>query len=84
MFKSDTIQIEVLEDGTIKVTTDPISGANHANAEQFLAFMSTLAGGETTRVKRGDAHSHSHGHGHSHGHDHSHSHSHDHDHGHKH
>lgn len=63
--KTDHIEIEVLEDGTIKVITDPISGANHANAEEFLRFMARMAGGETTRVKRSDTH-HAHGHHHHH------------------
>jgi len=73
MNATDTIQIEILDDGTIKVTTDPISGPNHVNAEQFLRFIATLAGGETTRTRRvhaslahvlaahtHDGHSHSH------------------------
>lgn len=50
----DGIKIEILEDGTIKTTTDAVSGANHSNAEQFLKTMATLAGGETTRAKRMD------------------------------
>lgn len=69
--KNDNIQIEILEDGTIKVTTDPISGANHANAEGFLNFMARMAGGETTREKRTDkpvTHTHEHGHKHTHSH----------------
>ena len=72
MLKQDTLTIEILEDGTIRTTSDAVSMANHANAEQFLKHMATLAGGETKRVKRGDAHHH---HGHSHGegeHDHEH------------
>lgn len=74
MFKQDALTIEILEDGTIKTTSDAVSGANHANAEQFLKYMATLAGGETTRVKRADAHAH-HSHDHTHGdHDHDHEH----------
>ena len=68
----DSLGIEVLEDGTIKTTTDAVSGANHSNAEQFLAFIATLTGGETSRTKRGDV-AHHHHHDHSHGeHDHDH------------
>lgn len=70
MFKNDALSIEILEDGTIKTTTDAVSGANHANAEQFLKYIATLTGGETTRTKRGDVHGHHH---HTHGeHDHDH------------
>lgn len=62
--KADVMEIEILEDGTIKTTTGAVSGANHANAEQFLKYMATLAGGTTERVKRGDVqtnHHHHHG-----------------------
>lgn len=51
---ADKMKIEVLADGTIKTTTDPISGANHQNAEQFLDFMARMGGGETKRVSRVD------------------------------
>lgn len=62
MFKADTLTIEILPDGTIKTTTDAVSGANHSNAEQFLKFMGTLAGGTTTRTKRGDVQTTTHHH----------------------
>lgn len=52
----DNIKINVLEDGTIRSETDPVSGANHSNAEEFLNQMSKLAGGESNRVKRGGHH----------------------------
>jgi hypothetical protein len=69
--------IEILADGTIKSTTDPISAANHDNCERFVRAMSVLAGGETTREKRTDPeamarrkhHVHDHEHGHVHNHD---------------
>lgn len=69
--KADEIQIEILEDGTIKSTTDKVSGANHANAEQFLRYVGQLAGGETTTRNR-KGHHHTHGHDHTHDHDHDH------------
>ena len=62
--KSDDIQIEIMEDGTIKSSTYPISGANHANAEQFLRLMATMAGGETTRQRKAGHHHHHHQHEH--------------------
>lgn len=49
---NDIMEIEILEDGTIKTTTDPISGANHANAEQFLKFVGQMTGGEMKRERR--------------------------------
>jgi len=68
----DKIQIEILEDGTLKVTTNSISPANHIGAEAFLRDMSTLCGGKVERKAReGHAqhgHSHTHGNGHYHTH----------------
>lgn len=61
---TDTFTVEILEDGTIKVVTDPVSAANHGNAEQFLQYMARLAGGETTRVRRSDKHAHAQQHHH--------------------
>jgi hypothetical protein len=58
----DTLTIEILEDGTIKTTSDAVSTANHESAEQFLKGMERLAGGETTREARKDV---KHGHVHS-------------------
>jgi hypothetical protein len=59
----DTLIIEILEDGTIKTTSDTVSAANHESAEQFLRSVARLAGGETTRearkhVKHGHTHAH--------------------------
>ena len=73
--KQDVIEIEILEDGTIKTSTDRVSMANHQNAEGFLRSMSTLAGGMWKQVRKIGArlaHGHSHEHGHEHGHTHSH------------
>lgn len=67
----DVMKITILKDGTIKTTTDPISEANHDNAEQFLAAMARLAGGETKRKQRNDSkheHTHTHEHGRHHHH----------------
>jgi len=60
----DKLTIEILEDGTIKTTSDEVSAANHDNAEQFLRAMARLAGGETTREARKDLKRHPH---HTHG-----------------
>lgn len=48
----DNIEVLILEDGRIKVTTDMVSGANHTNADNFLATMQRLAGGKTSRRRR--------------------------------
>ncbi len=63
MPKDDTIQIEILPDGTIKCTTDKISAANHLSADKFMDFLARLMGGETTitrRTKSVHVHAHEH------------------------
>ena len=66
--KHDEIEIEILEDGTIKTTTDKVSMPNHASAEEFLRLLAELAGGEQRRVRRGHSHHHHHEHDHLHAH----------------
>lgn len=67
----DIIDIEVLDDGTIKFKTDGISEANHLSADEFLNACVELAGGERKteqRAKGAKAHKHVHrkAHGHAH------------------
>lgn len=63
--KKDTLQIEILPDGTIKTITDAVSAPNHDNAENFLRTINRLCGGIFTRERRKDiAHTHSHTHSH--------------------
>lgn len=56
----DKLVIEILENGTIKTTSDAVSAANHDNAERFLRAMARLAGGETMREARKDIQGHHH------------------------
>ena len=58
----DTIEVEVLPDGSIKITTDPISAPNHTNAEKLLRAIAQ-AGPTTRKARRGHHHSHTHTHG---------------------
>lgn len=58
----DKITIEILPDGTIRSTTDEISGANHQSAEDFLKMIARLTGGESTRIRRTDVYRHTHSH----------------------
>jgi hypothetical protein len=64
---ADIINIEILEDGTIKMSTDKISMPNHTNAEGLIRELVKSAGGETTRKMKGHTHHHDHEH-----HDHTH------------
>ncbi len=57
----DLIICEILPDGTIKSTNDMISGANHANAEKFIADLARNMGGDTVTKKKGKTgHTHNH------------------------
>ena len=59
---SDQMKIEILEDGTISVSTDKISGTNHVSADEFLKEVAKLAGGtRTTEKKKNHFHTHEHG-----------------------
>jgi hypothetical protein len=68
---ADIIDIEILDDGTIKFKTDKVSEANHLSADEFLAECIELAGGKHTMEHRHDKakahkHTHSKAHGHAH------------------
>lgn len=58
MSKQDTIQFEILEDGTITVTTDQVSGTNHMSADQLLKQLESMLGGPATRKRRNRFHVH--------------------------
>lgn len=45
----DTLQVEVLPDGNIKVDSGPISQQNHMNAEAFMRSLAQVAGGKQER-----------------------------------
>lgn len=49
---ADTIEIEVLEDGTISIKTSAISGVNHISADKLVTEIEELLGGETKVTHR--------------------------------
>ena len=51
-----------LPDGSIKITTDPVSAPNHTSAEKLLRAIGE-AGKTTRRARRGHGHRHTHSHG---------------------
>ncbi len=51
---TDTITIEILEDGTARVTTDAVSPANHVSADALLDLLGKTLGGPVERRKRVD------------------------------
>ena len=61
---ADTIDFEILEDGTISVKTSAVSDTNHLSADQLISQMETLTGGKVTKKQNPDAkhtaHRHSH------------------------
>ena len=56
----DKIEIEILADGTIKMSTDKISAANHGGAEMLLREIVTMAGGQATRKGKAGFAQHTH------------------------
>jgi hypothetical protein len=68
----DTINLQVLEDGTITIKTSAISDGNHMSADQLLIEMEKLMGGkmEFKKDPEAKAHDHMHKHGVLHAHNH--------------
>lgn len=62
--QNDSLDITILEDGTVKIETDKVSNINHISADNLVKFLSELAGGKTTRTRHGHTHNHSHDHSH--------------------
>ena len=63
----DIIKVKILDDGTLKVETDKVSGPNHTNAEGLLREMTKAMGGDVERVRKGNAlHTHDNVHYHEH------------------
>lgn len=56
----DVIEVTILDDGTIKTSSNKVSMPNHANADQFLRDIARLAGGEVTRQKKSGTKGHVH------------------------
>ena len=48
---ADNIICDILEDGTISISTESISDENHAAADQALDAINELMGGEVVRTK---------------------------------
>lgn len=61
--KGDTIEVEILDDGTVKLTTGTVGAANHRSADELLSFLARELGGSVQREKRGRGHHHTHAHG---------------------
>ena len=57
---ADKMTIEILADGSVKVTTDKISAANHMNADTFLKDVINQMGGSVSRTRISPMHVHVH------------------------
>jgi hypothetical protein len=42
---ADKFTVQILDDGTLKITTDRVSAANHVNADNFIRELFRKAGG---------------------------------------
>lgn len=70
MSNPDTFEVEILPDGSIKLSTDKVSMPNHTQAESFLKEVCRMAGGVKDTKHKAGHHGHTHTHGakvHSHG-----------------
>jgi hypothetical protein len=56
----DKIEIEILKDGTIKLSTDKISMPNHGGAEMLIHELVKEAGGSTTKIRKTNTTYHEH------------------------
>lgn len=67
---ADILNIEILEDGTMKIDSGKVSGVNHMSAEGFLrTCIDLMKGCKVSRLhKAGAMHSHTHEDGHTHSH----------------
>jgi hypothetical protein len=72
MSRIDEIKIEIMPDGLVKITTDAVSEANHASADQAIRFLQNLLGGEATVQRNPNKRTHTHHHNHAHVHEHEH------------
>lgn len=48
MTNDDELQVEILEDGTVKISSDLVSQANHATADKLLSELARMLGGSVT------------------------------------
>ncbi len=48
---ADVMTVEILEDGSIKITTGSVSGGNHRSADELLEVMGELMGGKVTEER---------------------------------
>jgi hypothetical protein len=48
----DQINVEILEDGTVSVSTESISQAAHFSADQLLDEIAEMVGGTTTKTPK--------------------------------
>ena len=58
MANGDTIDIEILDDGTVKITTGAISAPNHKNADEMIRAIQAAVGGDVTTERRRSTHTH--------------------------
>lgn len=63
---TDTLKINVLNSGLIRIETDTVSPANHVNAEKLLDFIEKQSGGKTERKRKHSVKHHEHVHVHAH------------------
>ena len=57
--EQDIIVGEILEDGTVKITTGNLTGSNHKSADAFVEEVAADLGGEVEKTRKNPlAHKH--------------------------
>ena len=49
---ADVMDVEIMEDGVVKIKTDALSEANHVSADELLAEVTELMGGARKTEQR--------------------------------
>ena len=60
MKKPNSLQIDILPDGTVRVETGAFEGAIHMTAARFLTWYQQELGGECEITQHGHEHTHTH------------------------
>jgi hypothetical protein len=71
--KENEVRVEILPDGSVKITTGSFGGPIHSSAEAMMRAIESELGGDATHERDEHAHAHHHDHdhaekGHHHGH----------------
>lgn len=68
ILKENEVRVEILPDGSVKITTGSFGGPIHSSAEAMMRAIESELGGDVTRERAEHAHAHAGHHHHDHEH----------------